>query len=104
MKSIIIVIMLACVSCQGCALWPDYIRPVERMPVIGQDEKPSFDLTEVREAMKGRELSPEEKKLLDVAYELIRYSRIRNARIDAYNTYAEERNKLFTQQGNELRK
>lgn len=103
-KYVICVTVLVCVLCQGCALWPDYIRPVEKMPVISQDEKPSFDLSSVREAAKTRGLSPEEKKLLDTTYELVRYAKIRDARIEAYNTYAEERNKLYREQGAKLRK
>ena len=104
MRYMFVVLLCVTISCQGCWLWPGYIRPVEKMPVIHDDERPSFDLSDIREAVKDRGLSPEEKKLLDVTYELVRYAKIRDARIDAYNAYARERNRLFEEQGLELRK
>ena len=57
----------------------------------------------VNEIARTRELTSQEKALLTATYEFMRYARLRDARITAYNKYAQERNKLFTEQGRTLR-
>lgn len=100
MNKYLLLALLLC-SCSGC-LWPTYIRPVERMPVIEADEKPQVDLSSLKEPDGSYSLTPRERTLLDALYTAMRYSRVRDARIDAYNTYAETRNKLFEEQGEAL--
>lgn len=88
-------------TCGGC-LWPTYIRPVERMPVIEADEKPQVSLSSLKNEDGTLSLTPRERLLLDALYDAVRYSKVRDARIEAYNAYAETRNKLFDEQGREL--
>lgn len=95
------VLMCLLLTCSGC-LWPTYIRPVEKLPVIEADEKPQVDLSSLRSADGEVQLTPRERLLLDALYDTMRYSKVRDARIDAYNAYAETRNKLFEEQGEEL--
>ena len=102
----LLLMVLTLTMCSGCWLLPDYIRPIEKMPEISGDDKPVKvleDLKVISEITKTRELTPEEKTLLNATYEFMRYSRMRDARIDAYNAYAQERNRLFSEQGTKLR-
>jgi len=99
----LIVILTVVVTCSGC-IWPTYVRPVEKMPVINADPKPEFDVTILKSSSGEVTLNEREQRLLDLAIELVRYIKIREARIDAYNVYAEFRNKLFKEQGKKLRK
>jgi len=98
MRRVYIVLLIAVVatSCSGC-LWPTYIEPVEKLPIIEADTKPKVDIPDVTS------LTPRERQLLDAAYSVLRYAQIRDARIEAYNVYATSRNRLFEKQGKELR-
>ncbi len=101
-------LLLGLLLCSGCSLpLPSFLKmpepAIEPMPVIKVDARPKYTLKAVEKAMEGRSLVATEKELLDALDREARYSRIRDARIEAYNVYARSRNELFDSQKEELK-